>query len=74
MTLARPNKNVGRVVLGPRLSGTALLRIISRADGSGQIQLYEEASASWAEASELWTFSDVWSAPAPVGAKYLSLL
>jgi hypothetical protein len=73
MAIARPNKSVGRVVLGPRLAGTALLRIVAGRDGSGQIQLYDEETASWCDATELWTFSDVWSAPPAVGARYLSL-
>ena len=70
-TVARPDKTVGRVVLGPRVFGTALLRIISRDDGSGQIQFYDHAAVAWANATELWTFSDVWSAPPATDAKYL---
>jgi hypothetical protein len=64
MALARPNKSVGRVVLGPRLVGAALVRIVARADGSGQIQHYDRSNASWCDAADLWSFSDIWSAPA----------
>ena len=56
--------DVGRVVLGPRLIGAALVRIVARADGSGQIQSYDQKNASWCDAADLWTFSDIWSAPA----------
>ena len=71
--VTRPDKTVGRVVLGPRVFGTALLRIVSREDGSGQIQFYDEAAVAWSNASDLWTFSDVWSALPATDAKYLSL-
>ena len=72
-TVARPDKTVGRVVLGPRVFGTALLRIVSREDGAGQIQFYDQAAVAWSNASDLWTFSDVWSAVPATDAKYLAL-
>jgi hypothetical protein len=74
MTIARPDKTVGRIVLGPRLLGTDYVRIVARADGSGRIQLYDKSTASWADAPERCTFSAVWSAPAAVDAKHLALL
>jgi hypothetical protein len=72
--LVRPNKTPGRVVLGPRLIGTNCLRIVSRADGSGRIQLYDPATAAWCDASERWTFDDIWSAGRILDAKHLALL
>ena len=74
MTIARPDKTVGRIVLGPRLLGADYVRIVSRADGSGRIQLYDKVTSSWTDAPERCTFSAVWSAPAAVGAKHLALL
>ena len=74
MTIARPDKTVGRIVLGPRLLGSDYVRIIARADGSGHIQLYDKGTASWGDAPERCTFTDVWSAPAAVDAKHLALL
>jgi len=74
MMLARPDKTVGRVVLGPRLVGNEYLRIVARADGSGHIQLYDKGTASWADAPERCTFSAVWSAPTAADAKHLALL
>jgi hypothetical protein len=74
MTLARPNKTVGRIVLGPRVLGTDYVRIVARADGSGRIELYDKESQSWRDASEQWTFSDVWSASTAVSANHVALL
>jgi len=74
MALARPDKTAGRVVLGPRLLGTDYVRIVARADGSGRIELYDRESASWRDAPERCTFSDVWSAPAAADARHLALL
>jgi hypothetical protein len=75
MTLARPDKTVGRVVLGPRVLGKEYVRIVSRADGSGHIQLYDRKTQSWCDAFEQCTFSDVWSAPSTAAdVKHLALL
>ena len=74
MTLARPNKATGRVVLGPRLLGSNYVRIVARADGSGRIELYDKKTGSWEDALEHCTFSEVWSAPAAADAKHLALL
>ena len=74
MTLARPNKTVGRIVLGPRLLGTDYVRIVARADGSGRIELYDRKNKSWRDASEQCTFSDVWRAPSAVNAKHVAVL
>lgn len=74
ITLARPNKAAGRVVLGPRLLGTAYVRIVARADGSGRIELYDRNTKSWHDASEQVTFHDVWCAPVAVSANQVALL
>jgi hypothetical protein len=74
MILARPDKTVGRVVLGPRLLGRDYVRIVARADGSGRIELYDRQNASWRDASEQCTFSDVWSARVVVDVTHLALL
>ncbi|MGZ9012579.1 MAG: hypothetical protein ACXW2L_09985 [Burkholderiales bacterium] len=74
MTVARPNKTAGRVVLGPRLLGRDYVRIVARADGSGHIERYDRQSGSWRDASEQCTFSEVWSAPAASHATDLALL
>ena len=73
-TLARPDKTVGRVILGPRLVGKDYVRIVARADGSGRIELYDRKTGSWLDALESCTFSDVWSAPASPDAMHLALL
>jgi len=74
MMLARPDRTVGRVVLGPRLLGKEYVRIVARADGSGRIELYDRNTKSWQDALERCTFSDVWSAPTGAHAKHLALL
>lgn len=74
MTLARPDKTVGRIVLGPRVLGKDYVRIIARADGSGHIQLYDRTARSWRDALEEFTFAEVWSAPSATDAKQLALL
>lgn len=74
MTLAQPNKTVGRVVLGPRLIGSKYVRIVAKADGSGAIELYDRTAGTWRDASGQCTFSDLWSAPAAADARQLALL
>jgi hypothetical protein len=74
MIIARPDKTVGRIVLGPRLIGTDYVRIVARADGSGHIQLYDKITAAWGDAPDRCTFSALWSAPAAFDAKHLALL
>ena len=64
MTLAKPVRTVGRIVLGPREVRGRYVRIVAQADGSGRIEIYDVDSASWSDAVEQCTFSDVWSAPA----------
>ena len=64
ITLAKPVRTVGRIVLGPREVRGRYVRIVAQADGSGRIEIYDSESASWSEAIEECTFSDVWSAPA----------
>ena len=74
MTLARPNKTTGRVVLGPRLLGRDYVRIVASRDGSGHIELYDRKTGSWRDAVNRCTFSDVWSAPPAVDARHVALL
>ena len=64
MTLARPNKTTGRVVLGPRLVDDEYVRIVALADGAGRVELYDKAIGRWGDALERYTFSDVWGASA----------
>lgn len=64
ITLAKPVRTVGRTVLGPREVRGRYVRIVAQADGSGRIEIYDSGSASWSDAVEECTFSDVWSAPA----------
>lgn len=70
MTVARPDKTRGRVVLGPRLLGKEYVRIVARADGSGHIEMYDKHTHSWRDAPEHCTFSDVWSASTVAHATY----
>jgi hypothetical protein len=74
MTIARPDKTVGRIVLGPRLLGTDYVRIVARADGSGHIQRYDKDTGSWGDAPEGYTFCALWSAPAALDSTRLALL
>jgi hypothetical protein len=74
MMLARPNKTVGRVVLGPRLVGKDYVRIVARADGSGHMERYDRNTASWRDALESCTFTDLWAAPALVDVQHRALL
>ena len=53
----------GRVLVGPKKLRNSFVRIVSRKDGSGQIERYDHAAASWSPAPESVTFSEVWSAP-----------
>ena len=64
VTLAKPVRTVGRIVLGPREVRGRYVRIVAQADGSGRIEMYDVDSASWSDAVEQCSFSDVWSAPA----------
>ena len=60
--LARPVKLTGRVVLGPRLVRQKYARIVALVDGSGLIQVYDEATKAWCAAGDLCTFYELWSA------------
>ena len=64
VTLAKPVRTVGRIVLGPREVRGRYVRIVAQADGSGRIEIYDVDSGSWSDAVEQCSFSDVWSAPA----------
>lgn len=63
MTIARPIKTTGRVVLGPRLVGKQYARIVALADGSGRIEVYDKIARSWL-ADEACGFCELWSAAA----------
>jgi hypothetical protein len=63
MTLARPVKKAGRVVVGPRQVQKGYARIVACEDGSGRIELYDPATRLWVDASNECTFSELWSAP-----------
>jgi hypothetical protein len=63
MTVARPIKKAGRVVVGPRQVQKGYARIVGCEDGSGRIELYDPATRLWVDASNQCTFSELWSAP-----------
>lgn len=67
VTIAKPCKTSGRVVLGPRVVRESYARIVARPDGSGCIEIFDSATGSWAEALDRCSFSDIWSAPADYG-------
>jgi hypothetical protein len=67
-TLARPVKTTGRVVLGPRRVGPNFARIVALVDGSGLIEIYDEAAGSWCAAGDACNFSELWSASPPASA------
>ena len=46
ITIAKPVKTVGRVVLGPRLVGKQYARIVALADGSGRLRFMTRWPAS----------------------------
>ena len=64
VTIAKPVKTAGRVVLGPRLVGQYYARIVAAADGSGRIEIYDKAAGSWCAALESCGFGELWSAAA----------
>jgi hypothetical protein len=64
----------GRVVMGPKKLGAGYARIVSRKDGSGQIESFNLASRRWSEATDNVSFADVWSAPAAPADMMLELL
>ena len=64
VTIAKPDKIAGRVVLGPRLVGKKYARIVALADGSGRIEVYDNAAGQWSAALESCGFGELWSAAA----------
>ena len=62
MTVARPNKKAGRIVVGPRQVEKGYARIVACEDGSGRIELYDSIRRSWCDAAGACTFSELWSA------------
>lgn len=62
--MARPVKTAGRVVLGPRFVGEHYARIVAVADGSGRIEIYDQAAGAWCAALESCGFGELWSAAA----------
>ena len=74
MTLARPNKTTGRVVLGPRLVDSEYVRIVALADGGGRVEIFDKQIGTWGDASDKYTFSDVWRAGAVTEARHMASL
>jgi len=64
ITIAKPIRTAGRIVLAPRQVRGRYVRIVALADGSGRIELYDAESGAWCDAYEECSFSEVWSAPA----------
>ena len=64
MTVAKPVKSTGRVVLGPRRVGEQYARIVAMVDGSGLIQVYDDATGEWCAAGDTCAFGALWSASA----------
>ena len=60
-TIARPNKQVGRVILGPRQVAKGCARIVACENGDGLIELYNPATGLWCDGSAECTFSELWS-------------
>lgn len=56
-------KNVGRVLIGPKKISQGYARIVANRDGSGRIESFDPLSKMWVPAPESITFSVVWSAP-----------
>ncbi|MDB5927362.1 MAG: hypothetical protein JWN13_6298 [Betaproteobacteria bacterium] len=63
MSIARPNKTAGRIIVGPRQVEKGYARIVACEDGSGRIELYDLTARSWCDACGECTFSELWSAP-----------
>ena len=74
MTLARPNKTTGRVVLGPRLVDSEYVRIVALADGGGRVEIFDKEIGTWSDASDKFTFSDVWRAGAVTDVRHMASL
>ena len=73
-TLARPNKSVGRIVLGPRPVKNGYARIVATADGSGRIEVFDAAMGAWHDAVGACTFDELWRAAAVFDSRYLRAL
>ena len=73
-TLAHPSKIVGRIVLGPRQVRNGYARIVSTADGSGRIEIFDAKAQAWSDASGECTFSELWSAAPIFDKRYFSAL
>jgi hypothetical protein len=71
-TVARPNKTVGRVLLGPRVVKTGYVRIVAAADGSGRLELFDAALGTWREAADACSFDELWRAAAVFDSGYLA--
>ena len=72
-TIARPNKLVGRVVLGPRPVKSGYARIVAVADGSGRIELFDAAVGTWHAALDACSFDELWGAAAVLDSRYLQV-
>ena len=73
-SIARPNKLVGRVVLGPRPVKNGYARVVSVADGSGRLELFDASRGTWHDASGACTFDELWCAAPVFDSRYLSAL
>jgi hypothetical protein len=72
VTLAHPSKVVGRIVLGPRQVRNVYARIVSTADGSGRIEIFDSKVRVWCDASGGCTFGELWSAAPSFDKRYFS--
>ena len=64
VTIARPNKQAGRIIVGPRQVEKGYARIVACEDGSGRIELFDATTRAWCDAAGECSFSEVWSGPA----------
>jgi hypothetical protein len=72
--LARPDKSVGRIVLGPRPVKNGYARIVATADGCGRIEVFDAAGGVWQDALGTCTFDELWRAAAIFDMRYLRAL
>ena len=73
-SIARPDKTVGRVMLGPRPVKSGYARIVALADGSGRIEVFDASIGAWHDALGACTFDEIWRAAAVFDSRYLRAL
>ncbi len=61
---ASREKELGRVLVGPKMLGKGYARIVAQGDGSGRIESFNPATRKWFAAPDSVSFADVWTAPA----------